>query len=295
MPSAPSRYIGRFAPTPSGHLHLGSLIAALASYLDARAVGGRWLLRMEDLDKPREIPGAEASILHTLEGYGLEWDGAVLHQSQRLEAYTAAAEQLRQQGLAYYCTCSRKQLEHSPNRYPGYCLHAGHSAHQAALRLHVPEACYGFHDRLQGFFQQALAQEGGDFIIQRRDGIFAYQLAVVVDDGWQGITQIVRGADLLDSTPRQLYLQQLLGLPQPEYLHLPLILQADGQKLSKSRQAPPLQINQASALLWQALCLLGQHPPKELHLSPPAELLHWAVNHWQPRAIPACATLPKAH
>lgn len=289
--TVPSRYIGRFAPTPSGHLHFGSLIAALASYLDAKAVNGLWLLRMEDLDGPREVPGAQDAILRTLEHYGFEWDGPVIRQSQRQAAYQEAAAWLQQQGLAYFCTCSRKHLEAWPGAYPGFCRHAGHGPQDAALRLRVPERSYAFVDRVQGAYQQQLAQQVGDFVIQRRDGVFAYQLAVVVDDAWQGITDVVRGADLLDSTPRQLYLQEVLGLAQPRYLHLPLIIQADGHKLSKSRQAPPLQSNQAAYWLWQALRALGQQPPPELAHTSPHSLLQWGIQQWQATHIPTRLSL----
>ncbi|KFB21868.1 glutamyl-Q tRNA(Asp) ligase [Pseudomonas aeruginosa PGPR2] len=235
-----SSYVGRFAPTPSGYLHFGSLVAAVASYLDARAVGGRWLVRMEDLDPPREVPGAQQAILETLERYGFEWDGAVERQSERFPDYAAVVEQLLRSGLAYACTCSRKQLEGFAGIYPGFCRDAGHAREDAAIRLRVPELEYRFVDRVQGEVHQHLGREVGDFVIQRRDGFYAYQLAVVLDDAWQGITDIVRGADLLDSTPRQLYLQELLGLSQPRYLHVPLIVQPDGHKLGKSYRSPPL-------------------------------------------------------
>lgn len=206
-------YIGRFAPTPSGFLHFGSLVAALASYLDARAAGGRWRVRMEDLDPPREMPGAPAAILETLQGYGLEWDGEVAYQSQRHAAYQQVIDRLLSQGLAYACICSRKQLEPFNGIYPGTCRNAGHGTEDAAIRVRVPELVYRFEDRVQGLFEQHLGRESGDFVIRRRDGLYAYQLAVVLDDAWQGVTDIVRGADLLDSTPRHLYLQELLGLP----------------------------------------------------------------------------------
>ncbi|HFK2113876.1 TPA: tRNA glutamyl-Q(34) synthetase GluQRS, partial [Pseudomonas aeruginosa] len=259
-----SSYVGRFAPTPSGYLHFGSLVAAVASYLDARAVGGRWLVRMEDLDPPREVPGAQQAILETLERYGFEWDGAVERQSERFPAYAAVVEQLLRSGLAYACTCSRKQLEGFAGIYPGFCRDAGHAREDAAIRLRVPELEYRFVDRVQGEVRQHLGREVGDFVIQRRDGFYAYQLAVVLDDAWQGITDIVRGADLLDSTPRQLYLQELLGLSQPRYLHVPLIVQPDGHKLGKSYRSPPLPAEQAAAPLTRALRALGQRPPAEL-------------------------------
>ncbi|HCP56344.1 MAG: tRNA glutamyl-Q(34) synthetase GluQRS [Pseudomonadaceae bacterium] len=287
-------YVGRFAPTPSGNLHFGSLVAALASYLDARSAGGRWLLRMEDIDPPREVPGAQDAILHTLESYGFEWDGQLVRQSDRHAHYAACVEQLFSQGLAYACTCSRKQLEGYNGIYPGFCRNAGHTRIDAAIRLRVPQLTYAFTDRVQGEFSQHLGNEVGDFVIQRRDALYAYQLAVVLDDAWQGITDIVRGADLLDSTPRQLYLQELLGFSQPRYLHVPLIVQPDGNKLGKSYRSPPLQAEQASAFLAKALRTLGQEMPRELNNAPPKELLNWATAHWDADKIQRTATLDEA-
>ncbi|MFQ6575149.1 tRNA glutamyl-Q(34) synthetase GluQRS [Pseudomonas sp. UM16] len=288
------RYIGRFAPTPSGFLHFGSLVAALASWLDARAVGGQWLLRMEDIDPPREAPGAQAAILHTLESYGLEWDGEVVYQSQRHEAYAEVVERLFRQGLAYACTCSRKQLESYHGVYPGLCRNAGHSCEGAAIRLRVPELVYHFNDRVQGHFEQHLGREVGDFVIRRRDGLYAYQLAVVLDDAWQGVTDIVRGADLLDNTPRQLYLQELLGLAQPRYLHVPLIVQPDGHKLGKSYRSPPLATDQATPLLLRALRALGQATESSMEQGTPAEVLVHAALHWKPAALPRRLSVPEA-
>jgi glutamyl-Q tRNA(Asp) synthetase len=270
------------------------LVAALASYLDARAVGGRWLLRMEDLDPPREVPGAQDAILRTLESYGLEWDGELVRQSQRHAEYQALVERLLHQGLAYACTCSRKQLEGYHGIYPGTCRDAGHAPHNAAIRLRVPELTYSFVDRVQGEYLQHLGREIGDFVIRRRDGLYAYQLAVVLDDAWQGVTDVVRGADLLDSTPRQLYLQELLGLAQPRYLHVPLIIQPDGHKLGKSYRSPPLPIDQAAPLLVRALRALGQVLPGELEQARPPELLAWAVSHWDVDRIPRSRTLAEA-
>ena len=292
--SAPFCYIGRFAPTPSGYLHFGSLIAALASYLDARAAGGRWLLRMEDLDPPREMPGAQTAILQALEAYGFEWDGHMVCQSSRLDIYNSVIEGLIQDGHAYACACSRKELEPFNGLYPGFCREAGRDIHGAAIRLRVPERKYGFTDRVQGEFHQQLDREIGDFVIRRRDGLIAYQLAVVLDDAWQGITDIVRGADLLDSTPRQLYLQELLGLPQPRYLHVPLIIQPDGHKLGKRYRSPPLQPTEATPLLLRALRALGQQTETELHDALPGEVLSWAITHWNADRIPRCRTLPEA-
>ncbi|KQB55145.1 glutamyl-Q tRNA(Asp) ligase [Pseudomonas endophytica] len=287
-------YIGRFAPTPSGHLHFGSLVAALASYLDARSVGGRWLVRMEDLDPPREMPGAQAAILDALERYGFEWDGELVRQSERHDAYSQVLDRLFSQGLAYACTCSRKQLEGYNGIYPGLCRNAGHSMENAAIRLRVPELEYSVEDRVQGSFRQHLGREAGDFVIRRRDGLYAYQLAVVLDDAWQGVTDIVRGADLLDSTPRQLYLQELLGLSTPCYLHVPLIVQPDGHKLGKSYRSPPLTPEQASPLLLRALRALGQTPDVSLSDASPREILNWGIAHWNAGLIPRTLTLAEA-
>ena len=267
--TAPS-YIGRFAPTPSGHLHFGSLVAALASYLDARAAGGRWLLRMEDLDPPREMPGAQAAILDALERYGFEWDGELVRQSERHEAYAEVLNRLFSMGLAYACTCSRKQLEAYHGIYPGLCRNAGHSMENAAIRIRVPELEYRFEDRVQGSFSQHLGREVGDFVICRRDGLYAYQLAVVLDDAAQGVTDIVRGADLLDSTPRQILLQRALGLPTPRYLHLPLMVDASGHKLAKSSAAPAVEVQhplQALQAAWQALGQPAGSPPMQLDVA----------------------------
>ncbi|WDH52500.1 MULTISPECIES: tRNA glutamyl-Q(34) synthetase GluQRS [Pseudomonas] len=289
-----SSYIGRFAPTPSGHLHFGSLVAALASYLDARAVGGRWLLRMEDLDPPREEPGAQAAILKALESYGFEWDGEMVRQSERHAAYAEVLKRLFNQGLAYACTCSRKQLEPYHGIYPGLCRNAEHGQEDGAIRLRVPELEYRFTDRVQGEFRQHLGRDVGDFVIRRRDGLYAYQLAVVLDDAWQGVTDIVRGADLLDSTPRQLYLQELLGLPQPRYLHVPLITQPDGHKLGKSYRSPPLAADQATPLLLRALRALGQKTDSEMVHASPREVLSWGIEHWDALLIPRTMSVPEA-
>ncbi|MBR7215834.1 tRNA glutamyl-Q(34) synthetase GluQRS [Pseudomonas sp. B2021] len=289
-----STYIGRFAPTPSGHLHFGSLVAALASYLDARAHHGRWLMRMEDLDPPREEPGAQAAILHALESYGFEWDGELVRQSERHDAYAKVLNDMFNHGLAYACTCSRKQLAPYNGVYPGLCRNAGHAQQDAAIRLRVPELEYHFIDRVQGEFRQHLGRDAGDFIIRRRDSLYAYQLAVVLDDAWQGITDIVRGADLLDSTPRQLYLQELLGLRQPRYLHVPLIVQPDGNKLGKSYRSAPLTADQATPLLLRALRALGQQADTQLLHASPRELLDWGIAHWDATRIPRTLTLAEA-
>lgn len=287
-------YRGRFAPTPSGPLHFGSLIAALASYLDARANGGHWLVRIEDLDPPRCMPGASDTILRQLEAHGLEWDGEVIYQSTRTEAYREALEQLRRNDLTYPCTCSRSEIRAVAERmgsegpiYPGTCrtrhLKPG-PPH--AMRLDTLGAAVDFKDRVCGPIRQDIAHELGDFVIWRVEDIAAYHLAAVVDDAWQGITDVVRGADLLDSTPRQILLQRLLGLPEPRYMHLPLALAANGQKLSKQNLAPPLSLDTSARQLAHALRFLGQSIPDELTESTPQEILPWAIEHWSPANIP---------
>lgn len=289
-------YIGRFAPTPSGFLHFGSLVAALASYLDARATGGQWLLRVEDIDPPREVAGAREAILKTLATCGLLHDGGLVLQSQRHAAYEQSVNLLLERGLAYACRCSRKQLE-GHRHYPGTCRDAQHSTEGAAIRLRVPEesqATFEFIDRVQGHFKQNLAVEGGDFIIKRRDGLYAYQLAVVIDDAWQGVTDVVRGADLLDSTPRQIYIQQQLNLPTPRYLHIPLLLQPDGHKLGKSYRSPPIDEQQAPAQLVRALRALRQQPPEHLQHATVTDVLAWAIAHWNYANIPRQLGLDEA-
>lgn len=286
-------YIGRFAPSPTGPLHFGSLVAAVAGWLDARSAGGRWLVRMEDLDRPRCEPGAADIILRQLEAYGLAWDGAVLVQSQRDDAYAAALDALKESGAAYPCACTRSQLALAPRNhegeiiYPGTCrnrLPAGAIAR--AWRVRVPDLNVRFHDRIHGDLQQNLAHEVGDFIVKRADGLFAYQLAVVVDDAFQGITHVVRGADLLWNTPRQIHLQTLLGLPIPVYAHVPLITNAAGQKLSKQTLAPALPETGRRAALTQALAALGHAPPADLVGAGAEELLTWVVAHWQIENVP---------
>jgi glutamyl-Q tRNA(Asp) synthetase len=296
----PAHYIGRFAPSPTGPLHVGSLVAAVASFLDARAAGGRWLVRMEDLDRPRCEPGAADTILRQLEAYGLVWDGAVLYQSRRDDAYTAALDTLRSQGAVFPCTCTRSQLAPAPRNaegeivYPGTCrLHSPPRGAAHAWRVRVGEVSTHFVDRLHGALQQDLAGEVGDFVVRRADGLFAYQLAVVVDDAFQGVTHVVRGADLLWNTPRQIYLQGLLGLPTPAYAHVPLVTNAAGQKLSKQTLAPALPERGRRAVLAQALAALAHPVPAELVGAGPTELLAWASAHWQIERVPLQPTIAK--
>jgi glutamyl-Q tRNA(Asp) synthetase len=280
-------YRGRFAPSPTGPLHFGSLVAAVASWLDARAAGGEWLLRMEDLDAPRCVPGAADQILQTLEVCGLEWDGAVDYQSHRLDHYRAALERLLHDGQAYPCGCTRREIADSaPVRasgerpYPGTCRTGLPGGRQArAWRLRVPPGEFAYVDRVQGPQAEVVERETGDFVLLRADGIFAYQLAVVVDDAAQGITDVVRGADLLASTPRQIVLQQALGMATPRYLHVPVAANANGEKLSKQTLAPPAGPADMAAVLR----FLGFVPPD----LPLRELLAWAVKEWDPARIPA--------
>ena len=294
----PARYAGRFAPTPSGPLHMGSLVAAAASYLEARRHGGRWILRIEDIDPPREKPGSAAAIVRDLEHLGFQWDGPVRYQSQSAEAHEAALERLVHAGQAYRCGCSRTDLVDLPRGplgpvYPGTCRQ-GSSAAEWAIRVRTDDAPIEFVDRLQGPQVQHLESESGDFVIFRRDGLVAYHLAVVVDDELEGITDIVRGTDLLDSTPRQIWLQRLLGYATPTYAHIPVLLGPDGEKLSKSLGAGALDTGQPSHSLWRALRALQQSPPPYLTGAPVTEIWDWAIEAWQPANLAGLRTLPAA-
>lgn len=286
--------IGRFAPSPTGPLHAGSLLAAVASYCAARAAGGRWRVRMEDLDPPREMPGAADLILRQLEACGFEWDGEVRYQSQRHAAYEAALEQLHRHGHIFWCRCSRTDLARlAQTTYPGTCRACTSPREDSAIRLRVPPGRVCFTDGVFGPQQEEVAATVGDFVLKRRDGLYAYQLAVVVDDADQGITQVVRGADLLDNTARQIVLQHCLDLPTPHYAHLPLVIHPDGTKLSKQTHAPALPLTGTSVLLVQALAMLGQETPAGLADEPAATILHWAVAHWDVSKVPRHAvTLP---
>jgi len=281
--------IGRFAPSPTGPLHFGSLLAAVGSYCDARAASGQWLLRIEDIDPPRAMAGAETLILRQLEAYGLAWDGEVLRQSTRTAAYLAALERLQAQGDVFWCRCSRAELARLGSIVcPGNCRAFTSPRKDAALRLRVPDnSLITFADAVFGPRQEDVHEAAGDFVLRRRDGLFSYQLAVVVDDAFQKITRVVRGADLLDNTARQILLQRRLQLPTPGYMHLPLAVNPDGSKLSKQNLATPLPLPAVPQLLWQALHCLGQ----EIPAAPPAlaceEILAWGITHWRPAAIPA--------
>ncbi len=285
-------YVGRFAPSPTGPLHTGSLLAAFGSCLEARVQGGRWLLRIEDLDPPREVPGAADDILRSLDALGFEWDGAVLYQSSRVEAYEEALTRLQQEGAVFPCACSRSEIADSALTgiegpvYPGTCragLPEGKAARALRLKVASRELC--FQDPLQGTVCQDLARDIGDFIVRRADGCHAYQLAVVLDDAWAGITHVVRGADLLLSTPRQLHLQTLLGLPHPIYMHLPVAVNAAGEKLSKQTQAAPLDLSRPASTLWRALVSLRQLPPQSLERASIDEVWAWARANWQAGAL----------
>jgi len=288
-------YRGRFAPSPTGPLHMGSLIAALASYLDARAHGGIWLLRMEDLDPPREPEGAAKTILSQLEALHLHWDGAVLYQSQRLEAYANALSELKQQQLCFPCSCTRQRLKSLNGVYDGHCKSAASTATGSfAIRVAIADVECCFDDRIQGRFCQQLKNEVGDFVIKRKDGLFAYQLAVVVDDEFQEISHIVRGQDLLDSTPRQIYLQRQLGYHTPRYAHIPVIVNEQGDKLSKQSFAEAIDTDNGSELIYQALAYLGQSPDSRLLGSDCETLLKWGVENWDIQAVPKLATIPQS-
>jgi glutamyl-Q tRNA(Asp) synthetase len=287
---ATARHRGRFAPSPTGPLHFGSLVAAVGSYLAARHAGGEWLVRIEDLDPPREVPGSADQILATLDALGFEWTSPVLRQSTRLDAYEAAIDQLLAAHHAYPCTCSRTELLTAQARtgidsdelfYPGWCREGVRApGRPTAIRFRVGPGETVCDDQIQGRIAFDLGAQIGDFVVRRRDQLHAYQLAVVVDDAAQGITHVVRGVDLLNSTPRQMSLQRALGLPTPKYAHLPLVTDANGIKLSKSAGAAAIDTHQPSHELWRALRSLRQDPPPALRGSRVTTLWEWAIQHW---------------
>lgn len=318
-------YRGRFAPSPTGPLHFGSLVAAIGSYLDAKYHHGTWLVRMEDLDVPRCVPGAADDILHTLEMFGMVSDEPVIYQSQRTTAYEAALQRLKESGAAYPCCCTRKEISDSALHgiegpvYPGTCrdgIPEGREERAWRVRTDYPHPqslprweredkpssprgksrdggnAVTFDDALQGCITQQLQSEIGDFVVKRADGLFAYQLAVVVDDAFQGITHVVRGADLLNSTPRQIFLQQRLGLPTPHYMHLPVAVNGAGEKLSKQSLAAPVDCSHATATLLRVLDFLHQRPPASLAGSEVRTVLKWAVKNWQPQRLAGIRTFP---
>ena len=279
--SAPHSYIGRFAPTPSGPLHFGSLVSALASYLDAKANQGKWLLRIEDLDPPREDPAASNFIPKQLLAHHLQWDGEIEYQSRNHTRYEQALSELSQKELLFPCQCSRKDLQAQHGLHHGPCRSQAEQSH--ALRIIAPQQQWCFTDRVYGESGQDVAKEVGDFVLKRKDGLYAYQLAMVVDDHHVGVTHVVRGVDLLDNTPRQLFLMAALGYDTPIYMHIPLIVNEQGQKLSKQNQAKALDLNSPLANLLAALEFLNQPLPPPTADIP--QLLTWATEHWQPQAI----------
>ena len=289
-------YVGRFAPSPTGPLHFGSLVAAVASWLDARAAGGRWLVRIEDVDTTRTVRGAADEILRTLEAAGLQWDGEVVQQSERTALYEAALERLRAAGLTYRCRCSRKEIADSGliglegAIYPGTCRELRLApVHRTAERMRAPAEPIAFDDRVQGRVGHDVAREVGDFVLRRRDGLHAYQLAVVVDDADQGITDVVRGADLLWSTPRQVALQHALGFATPRYLHVPVATNDRGEKLSKQTLAAGVHGAQLPESIAAALSFLGQPDPGTRD---PRAMLATAARHWESSRIPNVASRP---
>jgi len=282
-----STYRGRFAPSPTGPLHFGSLVAAVGSYLDAKAHGGEWLVRMEDLDTPRCVPGAADEILRTLDAFGMHGDGPVLYQSTRTEAYRAALEQLRAIGVVYACACTRREIADSAVSgidgyvYPGTCREALPSGKAArAWRVNTRGAQTAFEDGLQGRCVQNIEDEIGDFVLLRADGLYAYQIAVVVDDAEQKITDVVRGADLIDSTPRQIFLQRLLGLPTPRYAHLPVAVNAQGEKLSKQTRASAVDTRNPAVEIIKALQFLGFKAPDSLSRARAQDVWEWGFENF---------------
>lgn len=289
----PRQLRGRFAPSPSGPLHFGSLVAAVGSYLHARAHGAQWLVRIEDLDPPREVAGAADDILRTLDAHALHWDGEVVYQSRRHERYAGVLDAMIRAGDVYPCGCTRREIAdcalHGIDgpRYPGTCregLPAGRNPR--SWRVRALDVTLTFDDEHYGTLRQNVATEVGDFVLKRADGLYAYQLAVVVDDADQGITEVVRGADLLDSTARQIMLQRLLGLPTPAHMHLPIAVDAAGEKLSKQTRAARADPLRASRNLIAALRFLGQNAPPSSSDETPATILAWAAAHWNPSTIP---------
>lgn len=284
MTHEPAPYVGRFAPSPTGPLHFGSLVAAVASYLQAKVHDGQWLLRVEDIDPPREQAGATDTILTALERYGFEWDGDVIFQSDSQQAHEAALQSLLDRDLAYPCGCSRRDLAGAPRGplgtiYPGTCRD-GCDASETAIRVRTTGTPISFRDALQGVQTQCLEKESGDFVIRRRDGLIAYQLAVVVDDGIEGVTEVVRGIDLMDSTPRQIWLQQLLSYETPDYVHIPIITHPNGDKLSKLTGAPAVPVNGVTGALAAALVALRQDPPPALWHGELSDVWQWAIENW---------------
>ncbi len=315
MSTESTNYVGRFAPSPTGSLHFGSLVAAVASYCDAKSNNGKWLVRMENVDKPREMAGGADDILHTLEAFGFEWHETIISQSQRSEIYEAYLNNLKRKGMIYACTCSRKEIADSSILtgidgaiYPKTCFNKAladsarekHTSESrldtASWRINVNDAQkITFKDAIQGNISQQLSRDVGDFVLKRKDGLFAYQLAVVVDDALQNITHVVRGADLLDSTPRQIYLQQRLDFTTPNYAHLPVAINAQGEKLSKQTLAKSIMPQAAPMLVFEALLFLGQNPPTALKNVSLSETWAWAIAHWHLESIYKQKTMQVHH
>ncbi|TWX58616.1 tRNA glutamyl-Q(34) synthetase GluQRS [Colwellia hornerae] len=281
-----TQYRGRFAPSPSGFLHFGSLVAALASYLHAKHQQGLWLVRIEDIDPPREMIGASSAILATLDAYGLHWDEPVLYQSQQSDLYRDVLQQLAQQKLIYHCQCTRAQVKAQGGIYQGQCKDKNHPQKNSATRLRNLHGIYHYHDLIQGdyFCPQKLAKE--DFILARKDGLFAYQLAVVVDDIYQNVSHVIRGCDLLEPTVRQLSFYQQLGYQAPQFGHVPLAVTEPGFKLSKQNKAPAIDNKNPTPSLIAALNFLGQHPPEALYAHSATQIIEWAIENWSTDAIP---------
>jgi len=280
-------YIGRFAPSPSGPLHFGSLIAALGSYFQAKSQQGQWLVRIEDLDPPREMPGASSLILETLEAYQLHWDGEVVYQSQRHELYQEQINRWLQSGQAYYCQCTRKQIKASGGFYTGTCRDLALKNHQqCSIRLRMTHPIYQFEDQRHGILSIPTALADEDFIIKRRDGLFAYNLAVVLDDIEQGITEVVRGADLIEPTGRQISLYQMLDAEPVSYLHLPLALDESGHKLSKQNHAKAIDNSNPKPALLDAMSFLGFDIDKEIQSASVEEIIEWGVKNWRVVQLP---------
>jgi glutamyl-Q tRNA(Asp) synthetase len=293
-------YCGRFAPTPSGPLHFGSLVTALASFLHAKKRQGRWLVRIEDVDTTRVMPGAAAEILRQLESASLHWDGEVVYQSKRSLIYQEMLESLFSKGELFSCSCTRSRLQETGERaadgsplYPGTCrLSRDCLQPEKAVRLRVNNAALGWDDSYLGYFEQNLERDVGDFVLRRADGCYTYHLAVVVDDELQDVTTVVRGSDLLDSTPRQIYLQTLLGFRHLSYAHLPLVLNEQGEKLSKQTRSPKVERATMTLELWRALRFLGQPIPDEMRHAATRVIVEWAMANWNEDAIPRLPGLP---
>ena len=282
---------GRFAPSPTGELHFGSIVAAVASFLDARSRGDEWLVRIDDIDAPRVASGAIAAILRELERLGLHWDGEVVYQSARTECYAAALEALQAGGHCFPCACTRREV--GGRVYPGTCRHgvpAGRTAR--SLRVRAGAGSIGIEDLVQGPCRQDLERDIGDFIVYRADGVFAYHLATALDDAEQGITRVVRGADLLLSTLPQVFVQDLLSRRRPEYAHVPVATTRNGRKLAKQTRATPTSARPASEVARDVLTFLAHPPPRNLAGSPPAEMWSWAQNEWSLERVPRAARRP---